>query len=205
VPLRTVPQLLTTLVEARRWAPELPAVTLLLASGKGVTGEVLRYDDAVTVVAEADALVTVSSAAILGVRVHGAADAVEVLSGGTVELKAADEAPTVAHLRRDVAALESRWADELPGELSLSLDATIDTEARRLSLQRLLVDLEAAVAAIGAPFVHAVDRIVISQGPAPGAERVERDLWLSVDLDHGRIGRWEDSGALAESLRSAMR
>jgi len=204
IPRRTVAELLDTLVQARKWADDVPTVTLLLTSGKGVTGEVLSSDAGTTVVAEKDSLVTIASAAILGVRVHGAADAVEVLSGGTVELKPAEEAPSRAHLRRDVAALESRWAKELPGELSLSLDAPTDTEARRISLRRLLVDLEAAVASVGAPFVDAVDRIVISHADAPGAERVERDLWLSVDLDSGRLGRWDDVDALAASLRSAI-
>ena len=204
IPRRQMPELMDTLRQARRWADDVPAVTLFLASGASVRGEVLHHDMEVTVLADGDDLITVASPAVIGVRVHDAAQAVDVLTGGSVELRPNEQAPSRAHLRRDVAALESRWAKELPGSLYLSLEAPADTEARRLSLQRVLVDLADAVEMVGSPFVDAVDRIVISHADIPGAERVERDLWLSADLDSGRLGRWEDARALAKLLDEAV-
>ena len=126
-----------------------------------------------------------------------AEDATQVMA-----LTPAVEPPPAPSL--DPAMVESQWQVDLGRSLSLVLEVSPRSDEEAASLHNVMAHLGPAVSSVRRSLLGVVERVIVAATEEPGAERVEGDLWIGVNLSAGRRGRWSSARSMGAAIEAAL-
>jgi hypothetical protein len=218
LPARGARELLKELLAHRRRGERSPLVTLHLDGGRDLTGWPLALGDggqegpclllqrASHGSGPKDDLTYLPMSLVRALSVHGALEALDVLSGGALEPVGSEPGPGPLLLRRRCEALARELSERVGGSglrLEISFDGVPDSDGARRSLDRLLTDTAAALSALADEFgpeaLKPLEVVGLSHADAPGVVREGARLLVQAALDRGAAGRLD-----ARAIQTAM-
>jgi hypothetical protein len=223
---QSVPELLAELVVTGGRA------TVLTRGGRDLSGKVVHVDnDVVWLREEGELVLAVRAEEVIGLRVLHSEAFVRPPSPRSEAATLTDEPPAAPKRRRrrlsrptlapmdevlgtghepeeqatlDPAAVEAGWREHLGRPLSLLIDVQPGSEAEAADLRSVLGQLVPAIRTVRGALLEHIDRVIVSATEEPGAERVESDLWIGVNLGAGRDGRWASAKGMGAAIEAAL-